>query len=445
MSQRYFVKTFGCQMNVYDSERIGELLEASDMVAAKTSEDADVVILNTCHIREKAAEKVYSDIGRLKASKRKSGVKPVIVVAGCVAQAEGAEIARRAPTVDVVVGPQAYHRLPALLAAAQGGKAAVDTDMPLDPKFDALPARRRAVPPSAFLTVQEGCDKFCTFCVVPYTRGAEVSRPVADLIAEARSLVASGAREIVLLGQNVNAFHGTGGTGNAITLAGLIRELAALPGLARLRYMTSHPRDMDDALIAAHAEVPELMPYLHLPVQSGSTRILKAMNRAHTVDSYLATLDRLRAVRPDIALSGDFIVGFPGETDQDFADTVALVKRVGYAQAYSFKYSPRAGTPAATMENQVPEAVMEARLAELQEAISAGALAFNRASVGKQVDVLLERKGRRPGQLIGKSPWLQSVHVAAGDAVIGDIVRVELRDAQPNSLEGVVLAHARAA
>ena len=301
------------------------------------------------------------------------------------------------------------------------------------------------MPPSAFLTVQEGCDKFCTFCVVPYTRGAEVSRPVADLIAEAQSLVASGAREIVLLGQNVNAFHGTGGTGNAITLAGLIRELAALPGLARLRYMTSHPRDMDDALIAAHAEVPELMPYLHLPVQSGSTRILKAMNRAHTVTSYLATLDRLRAVRPDIALSGDFIARFPGETDQDFADTVALVKRVGYAQAYSFKYSPRAGTPAATMENQVPEAVMEARLAELQEAISAGALAFNRASVGKQVDVLLERQGRRPGQLIGKSPWLQSVHVAAGDAVIGDIVRVELRDAQPNSLEGVVLDHARAA
>ena len=445
MSQRYFVKTFGCQMNVYDSERIGELLEASDMVSVASAEDADVVVLNTCHIREKAAEKVYSDIGRLKASKRKSGIKPVIVVAGCVAQAEGAEIARRAPTVDVVVGPQAYHRLPALLAAARNSRTAVDTDMPIEPKFDALPARRAKVPPSAFLTVQEGCDKFCTFCVVPYTRGAEVSRPVADLLAEAQALVASGAREIVLLGQNVNAFHGTDPDGRAVTLAGLIRHLAGLPGLARLRYMTSHPRDMDDALIAAHAEVPELMPYLHLPVQSGSMRILKAMNRAHTVDSYLATLDRLRAVRPDIALSGDFIVGFPGETDEDFAATVALVRRVGYAQAYSFKYSPRPGTPAATMENQVPEAVMEARLAELQDAIGASALAFNQASVGKQVDVLLERKGRRAGQLIGKSPWLQSVHVAASGAAIGDIVRVELADAQPNSLEGVMLSAARAA
>lgn len=447
MTQSYFVKTFGCQMNVYDSERIGELLEASDLVAAEDAQSADIVVLNTCHIREKAVEKVYSDIGRLKASKRKSGVKPVVVVAGCVAQAEGGEIARRAPLVDVVVGPQAYHRLPEMLRAAAARSSAgaeVDTDMPLQTKFDALPARRKQVPASSFLTVQEGCDKFCTFCVVPYTRGAEVSRGVAELLHEARGLIEAGAKELTLLGQNVNAFHGRDDVGD-VTLAGLIRRIAALPGLHRLRYTTSHPRDMHDELIAAHVDVPQLMPYLHLPVQSGSTRILKAMNRAHTVDSYLQTLDRVRTARADIALSGDFIVGFPGETDADFAATVALVRRVGYAQAYSFKYSPRAGTPAATMENQVPETVMEARLAELQAAIGEGALAFNRASVGKKCEILFEREGRRPGQLIGKSPWLQSVHVVAEGLAIGDIAMVELVDAQPNSLEGVRIPAAVAA
>jgi tRNA-2-methylthio-N6-dimethylallyladenosine synthase len=448
VTQSYFVKTFGCQMNVYDSERIGELLEAGDITAAPDADSADIVILNTCHIREKAVEKVYSDIGRLKASRRKSGIKPVVVVAGCVAQAEGAEIARRAPAVDVVVGPQAYHRLPELLRATGAG-VAVDTDMPVTPKFDALPARRAKVSPAAFLTVQEGCDKFCTFCVVPYTRGAEVSRPVAGLIAEAQALAAAGARELTLLGQNVNAFHGTDADGADVTLAGLIRRLAKIPGIDRLRYTTSHPRDMDDELMAAHADVPELMPYLHLPVQSGSSAILKKMNRAHTVESYLATLARLRAVRPDIALSGDFIVGFPGETDADFAATVALVREVGYAQAYSFKYSPRPGTPAALMEGQVPEAVKDARLAELQAAIAECSLQFNRNSVGKTVDILFERPGRRPGQLIGKSPWLQSVHVNVGEGAnalkIGDIATVELADAQPNSLLGHVLQHAKAA
>ena len=425
MTATYHVKTFGCQMNVYDSERIGELMEAHGYAAAPV-DTADVVVLNTCHIREKAAEKVYSDIGRLKASRRPSGVKPTVVVAGCVAQAEGAEIVRRAPAVDVVVGPNAYHRLPALLAT--GG---IDTDMPAASKFDALPPRRTTGGASAFLTVQEGCDKFCTFCVVPYTRGAEVSRPADALVAEARALVAAGAKELTLLGQNVNAYRD-----GAVTLAGLIRRIAALPGLARLRYTTSHPRDMGDDLIAAHRDVEVLMPYLHLPVQSGSSRILKAMNRAHTRDSYLRTLDRLRAARPDIALSGDFIVGFPGETDADATETLSIVREVGYAQAYSFKYSPRPGTPAAGMAGQVDEAVKDARLAELQAAIGASALAFNRATVGTRCDVLLDRPGRRPGQLIGKSPWLQSVFVASPAAAIGDMVTVDLIDAQPNSLEG---------
>ena len=431
MTQSYFVKTFGCQMNVYDSERIGELLEIEGYAAAPDAATADVVVLNTCHIREKAAEKVYSDIGRLKASRRPSGVKPLVVVAGCVAQAEGAEIVRRAPAVDVVVGPNAYHRLPAMLRGVGSGKGGVDTDMPLASKFDVLPPRRAKVAASAFLTVQEGCDKFCTFCVVPYTRGAEVSRPADALVAEARALIAAGAREITLLGQNVNAYRD-----GDVTLAGLIRRIAVLPGLARLRYTTSHPRDMGDDLIAAHRDVPMLMPYLHLPVQSGSDRLLRSMNRAHTRASYLAILDRLRAARPDIALSGDFIVGFPGETDTDFADTLSLVAEAGYAQAYSFKYSPRAGTPAATMADQVPEDVKDDRLARLQAAIGAEALAFNRATVGKRCDVLLERAGRRPGQLIGKSPWLQSVFVVAPDAAIGDVITVDLIDAQPNSLEG---------
>jgi tRNA-2-methylthio-N6-dimethylallyladenosine synthase len=422
------VKSFGCQMNVYDSERMGDLLSADGMEAVATPEEADVVVLNTCHIREKAAEKLYSDIGRLRAP-RSDGSRPTIVAAGCVAQAEGAEIAARAPAVDVIVGPLAYHRLPDLLRQAQAGRA-IDTDMPVVPKFDALPARRVGTA-SAFLTVQEGCDKFCTFCVVPYTRGPETSRPAADLIAEAEGLAARGVKEITLLGQNVNAYHG------GLSLAGLIRELAAIDGLKRIRYTTSHPRDMSDDLIAAHAEVAKLMPYLHLPVQSGSSRVLKAMNRAHTRESYLATLARLRAARPDIALSGDFIVGFPGETEADFEDTLSIVREVQYAAAFSFKYSIRPGTPAATMADQVPEPVKDERLARLQAAITDGSLAFNRSTIGRRCEVLLERPGRKPGQLIGKTPWLQSAVVSIPGAVIGDIVTVEIVGAMPNSVEAV--------
>jgi tRNA-2-methylthio-N6-dimethylallyladenosine synthase len=419
-------------MNVYDGERMTELLEAEGMSAADGAE-ADLVVLNTCHIREKAAEKVYSDIGRLK---RADGSRPMIAVAGCVAQAEGAEIPRRAPSVDIVVGPQAYHRLPELVARASGGVRALDTDMPLRSKFEALPARRRPNP-SAFLTVQEGCDKFCTYCVVPYTRGAEVSRPFAAILDEARALVDAGAREIILLGQNVNAWRDEDGRG----LEQLVRALDAIPDLARIRYTTSHPGDMTEGLIRAHAEVGKLMPYLHLPVQSGSDRILKAMNRSHTADSYLRILDRVRAARPDIALSGDFIVGFPGETEADFEETLKIVESVGYAQAYSFKYSPRPGTPAAAMDKQVPAPVMDERLQRLQALLNAQQLAFNQASLGRRTEVLLERPGKKPGQIVGKSPWLQSVHVET-DAAIGEIVEVELISAGPNSVHAVIPAKA---
>jgi tRNA-2-methylthio-N6-dimethylallyladenosine synthase len=447
---RYHVKSFGCQMNVYDSERMGDLLAGEGHVSVDSPEAADIVVLNTCHIREKAAEKLYSDIGRLR-KPRADGSRPVIVAAGCVAQAEGAEIGRRAPAVDVIVGPLAYHRLPELLREAaaipedaRGARwgRAIDTDMPAEPKFNALPPRRHQGA-SAFLTVQEGCDKFCTFCVVPYTRGGEVSRPFADLVAEAEALVAAGAVEITLIGQNVNAYGLE--LGGGATLPALIAELAKLDGLKRIRYTTSHPRDMMAELIAAHAEIPKLMPYLHLPVQSGSSRILKAMNRAHTRESYLATLRQLRAARPDIALSGDFIVGFPGETEADFADTLSIVAEVGYAQAYSFKYSQRPGTPAATMADQVPEPVKEERLARLQAAITAGAHAFNRASVGRHTEILLERPGRKPGQLIGKTPWLQSAVVEIPGAKIGDLVAVEITAGQPNSVEAVPLNAERAA
>jgi tRNA-2-methylthio-N6-dimethylallyladenosine synthase len=424
----YHVKSFGCQMNVYDSERMGDLLAAQGLASVDAPEAADVVVLNTCHIRERAAEKLYSDIGRLR-TPRSDGRRPTIVAAGCVAQAEGEEIARRAPAVDVIVGPLAYHRLPELLQQAQSGRA-VDIDMPAVPKFDSLPQRRIAQA-SAFLTVQEGCDKFCTFCVVPYTRGPETSRPAADLLNEAEALVARGVREITLLGQNVNAYAG------GLSLSGLIRALAEIAGLERIRYTTSHPRDMHDDLIAAHVEVPKLMPYLHLPVQSGSSRILKAMNRAHTRESYLATLERLRVARPDIALSGDFIVGFPGETDADFEDTLSIVREVRYAAAYSFKYSIRPGTPAATMADQVPEAVKDERLARLQTAITEGSLAFNRSTIGRRCTVLLERPGRKPGQLIGKTPWLQSAVVSIPGAAIGDLVDVDIVDAHPNSVEAV--------
>jgi len=423
------IKSFGCQMNVYDGERMSELLAAEGMSAAADSEDADLVVLNTCHIREKAAEKAYSDIGRLQ---REDGSKPLIALAGCVAQAEGTEAKRRSPMIDLVVGPQAYHRLPEMIAEAARGGRPVDTDMPALSKFDLLPARRRANP-SAYLTVQEGCDKFCTYCVVPYTRGAEVSRPWEDVTAEAQALVDGGAREIVLLGQNVNAWS-DGQRG----LAELIQALATIDGLERIRYTTSHPADMTDALIAAHGEVEKLMPYLHLPVQSGSDCILKAMNRSHTTDTYLRLLEQMRSARPDIALSGDFIVGFPGETEADFEATLQIVDAVRYAAAYSFKYSARPGTPAAVMEDQIPRDVMEDRLRRLHERINAHQLAFNRSKVGVDTQILIERAGRRDGQMIGKSPWLQSVHVDTA-ARPGEILDVTLVSAGPQSMAGAVI------
>ena len=431
LPRTFRVKSFGCQMNVYDGERMAELLTEQGIAPATEGEEADLVVLNTCHIREKAAEKVYSDIGRLR---KADGSKPLIAVAGCVAQAEGEEIMARAPSVSVVVGPQAYHRLPDMIGKAVRGERATDTDMPTDTKFAALPARRRAGP-SAFLTVQEGCDKFCTYCVVPYTRGAEISRPFHDLLAEAERLVEAGAREITLLGQNVNAWRGEDAKGYAVGLDGLIRELAKLSDLQRIRYTTSHPNDVTSGLVSCHAEVDKLMPYLHLPVQSGSNRVLKAMNRSHTADSYLRLLERFRAARPDIAISGDFIVGFPGETETDFAATLRLVDEVGYAQAFSFKYSPRPGTPAATMDGQVPREVMDERLQRLQTALNRDQLAFNRASVGRRCPVLVERTGKKPGQWLGKSPWLQSVFFE-GEAAIGDLVEVTLGAAGPNSLAG---------
>ncbi|WAT17881.1 tRNA (N6-isopentenyl adenosine(37)-C2)-methylthiotransferase MiaB [Aurantiacibacter sp. MUD11] len=430
----YRVKSFGCQMNVYDGERMAELLDAKGIKPAADGEEADLVVLNTCHIREKATEKVYSDIGRLR---KADGSKPLIAVAGCVAQAEGEEIMARAPAVGMVVGPQAYHRLPDMLDRAVKGERSTDTDMPEDAKFAALPKRRK-VAPTAFLTVQEGCDKFCTYCVVPYTRGAEISRPFGELVDEAARLVDAGAREITLLGQNVNAWSGEDAKGRAVGLDGLVKELARLPDLKRIRYTTSHPNDMTDGLIAAHGEIDKLMPYLHLPVQSGSDRVLKAMNRSHTADSYLKLLDRFREVRPDIALSGDFIVGFPGETDAEFEETLQIVDAVRYAQAFSFKYSPRPGTPAASMDDQIAKEVMDERLQRLQAALNRDQLAFNEASVGKTCEVLVERKGKYPGQWLGKSPWLQSVFFE-GDAQIGDLVRVELAEAGPNSLKGRVL------
>jgi len=419
------VKSFGCQMNVYDGQRMAELLTADGMTAAADGEDADLVVLNTCHIREKAVDKAYSDVGRLT---REDGSRPMIALAGCVAQAEGPEAQRRSKMIDLVVGPQAYHRLPAMVAAVGRGERPVDTDMPAISKFAALPARRKSAA-SAFLTVQEGCDKFCTYCVVPYTRGAEISRPFGDIVGEAQALVEGGAREITLLGQNVNAWSGG--------LDKLIRAIARIDGLERIRYTTSHPADMTDELIAAHGEVDQLMPYLHLPVQSGSDSILKAMNRSHSVESYLATIDKVRAARPDIAISGDFIVGFPGETDEDFTDTLAIVDAVGYASAYSFKYSARPGTPAATMEGAVDPQVMDDRLQRLQARLAEHSLAFNRATIGQHTRILVDRKGRLPGQMIGKSPWLQSVFVTTG-AAIGTMLDVTVTHALRNSLGGVL-------
>lgn len=432
---KLFVKSYGCQMNVYDAQRMADALAPEGYAETDRMEDADLVVLNTCHIREKAAEKVYSELGRVRKVKDEraaSGKTTMVAVAGCVAQAEGAEIIKRAKVVDLVVGPQSYHRLPHLVKEARTTRV-VDTDFPAEDKFRNLPAPRpRGV--SAFLTVQEGCDKFCTFCVVPYTRGAEVSRPVAAIVAEAERLVASGVREISLLGQNVNAFHGEGPDGKVWGLAQLLYRLADIPGLARLRYTTSHPRDMDDDLIAAHRDLPALMPYLHLPVQSGSDRILAAMNRRHKAGVYLDIVERVRAVRPDIAISGDFIVGFPGETDADFRDTLELVRAVGYASAFSFKYSARPGTPAADMEEQVSEETKSARLAELQELLEEQRQAFNHACHGRTFDVLLDRAGRRPGQLAGRSPYLQAVQIDGDGYAIGDVVPVTVTEVATNSL-----------
>ncbi|MGE5548297.1 MAG: tRNA (N6-isopentenyl adenosine(37)-C2)-methylthiotransferase MiaB [Solirubrobacterales bacterium] len=444
MAKKLFVKTYGCQMNVYDSARMADVLAPLGYTTADAPEDADMVILNTCHIREKAAEKVFSELGRLRQLKAGRDNGMIIAVAGCVAQAEGEEILRRAPFVDIVLGPQTYHRLPEMVARASRaaqqngmGGAVLDTEFPAEPKFDHLP-EARAEGSSAFLSVQEGCDKFCTFCVVPYTRGAEYSRPAAAILEEARRLVAQGVVELSLLGQNVNAWHGDAPGGATWGLGRLIRELAEIDGLERIRYTTSHPRDLDDDLIAVHAEVDKLMPFLHLPVQSGSDRILDAMNRRHDRATYLRLVEKLKAARPDLALSSDFIVGFPGESERDFGDTMALVREVGFVQTYSFKYSARPGTPASTMPNQVDEAVKEARLAELQGLLHDLTVSFNRASVGRVMPVLFDRPGRHPGQLIGRSPYMQPVHVEGAAHLMGRVVPVRITEVHPNSLAGTV-------
>ncbi|NNF92737.1 MAG: tRNA (N6-isopentenyl adenosine(37)-C2)-methylthiotransferase MiaB [Boseongicola sp.] len=431
--KKLFIKTYGCQMNVYDSERMAEHLGGEGYVVTEAAEDADMILLNTCHIREKAAEKIYSELGRLRPLKdARPDLK--IGVAGCVAQAEGAEIMARQPMVDLVVGPQSYHRLPELERKVRGGEKALDTDFPEEDKFEHLAGRPKARRgPTAFLTVQEGCDKFCAFCVVPYTRGAEVSRPANRVMTEARDLVERGVREITLLGQNVNAYHG-----HEAGLAGLIRDLAGIDGLERIRFTTSHPNDMDDALIAAHGEIEKLMPYLHLPVQSGSDRILKAMNRAHTAEEYVQLIGRIRAARPDILMSGDFIVGFPGETDQDFADTMALIAEVGYGQAFSFKYSARPGTPAAE-RTEVAEAVKQARLQELQALLARQQRDAQNAMIGREVKVLFEKPGRMPGQMVGKSEYLHAVHVQANRIEPGDIMSVRIVRSNSNSLGGELL------
>lgn len=439
-NRKLFVKTYGCQMNVYDSERMADALAPAGYEVTDTAQDADLILLNTCHIREKAAEKIYSELGRMKPLKE-ANPDLKIGVTGCVAQAEGAEIMRRQPAVDIVVGPQAYHRLPQMEARARAGEKVLDTEFPEEDKFDHLPRgvkMRRA--PSAFLTVQEGCDKFCAFCVVPYTRGVEVSRPAARILAEARDLVERGVREITLLGQNVNAYHGAGdGTGDAgWGLARLLRELAQIDGLERLRFTTSHPNDMEDDLIAAFGDLEKLMPYLHLPVQSGSDKILKAMNRKHTVESYVRLIEKIRAVRPDLMLSGDFIVGFPGEEEADFQDTLALVREVNYGQSYSFKYSPRPGTPAAE-RSQVNDVDKSDRLARLQALLSDQQHAAQEAMVGREVAVLFEKAGRLSGQLIGKSEYLHAVHAMCDSARIGDVVKVKITESLTNSLSAIVL------
>ena len=440
MSKRVFIKTYGCQMNVYDSARMADVLAGLGYTPAAEAAGADLVVLNTCHIREKAAEKVYSELGRLRPLKEAeagAGRRMLLAVAGCVAQAEGEELRRRAPFVDLVLGPQTYHRLPGLLARLETGEGVVDTEFPAESKFDFLPEETRPQGVAAFLTVQEGCDKFCSFCVVPYTRGMEASRPVAAVVAEAQRLIAAGARELTLLGQNVNAYHGVDEEGGTTGLGGLIRRLAALPGLLRLRYTTSHPRDMNDDLIAAHGEVEALMPFLHLPVQSGSDRVLALMNRRHGIADYLRLVERLRRARPDLALSSDFIVGFPGETHADFQATLSLARAVGYASAYSFKYSPRPGTPAAEA-TQVPEAVKEERLAELQSLLTTQQATFSAGCIGRAFPVLFERRGRYSGQMIGRTPCNQAVHAAAPAEFAGRARLVRILRADRQSLAGVL-------
>jgi tRNA-2-methylthio-N6-dimethylallyladenosine synthase len=440
--RKLYIRTYGCQMNVYDSARMADVLAPLGYARTDAADDADMILLNTCHIREKAAEKLFSDLGRLrvlKNDKAKAGGQLVIGVAGCVAQAEGEEILARAPFVDLVLGPQTYHRLPEMIAKlARGDGPVLDTEFPPEPKFDYLPENTAPQAVSAFLSVQEGCDKFCTFCVVPYTRGAEFSRPAAAVIAEAELLIASGAREITLLGQNVNAYHGVGVDGGVWGLGRLVRALAALLGLERLRYTTSHPRDMDDELIEAHRDVEKLMPFLHLPVQSGSDRMLEAMNRGHTIDEYRRVIDRLRATRPDIALSSDFIIGFPGESDEDFAATLALVREIGFAQAFSFKYSKRPGTPGAALRHQIAEGVKSERLQIVQGLIEERQRRFNESCAGRVLPVLFEKPGRHPGQLVGRSPYLQWVHAQAPARCQGAVVPVRITGVGPNSLAGEV-------
>ena len=440
-TRRLHMITWGCQMNVYDSGRMADVLAPLGYAPTSSPEDADMIVLNTCHIREKAVDKVFSELGRLrmvKVARAASGKPTILAVAGCVAQAEGAEIVARAPYVDIVLGPQTYHRLPEMVArASRAAGAVIETDFPVEQKFDHLPDAAAPQGVTAFLTVQEGCDKFCSFCVVPYTRGAEASRPVASVLAEARRLVAQGAREVTLLGQNVNAYHGEG-PDDVWGLARLIRALAEIPGLVRLRYTTSHPRDMDEALIAAHAEVPQLMPFLHLPVQSGSDRVLAAMNRKHDADDYLRLVDRLRAARPDLALSSDFIVGHPGETDAEFEATLALVRQVRFAQAFSFKYSARPGTPAAGAPGAVPEAVKDARLQALQALLREQQADFNRSTQGLAVPVLFTGPGRHAGQLSGRSPWLQPVHCNGQESLIGTVQTVRIVSGNPNSLSATL-------
>ncbi|MGE0252585.1 MAG: tRNA (N6-isopentenyl adenosine(37)-C2)-methylthiotransferase MiaB [Dongiaceae bacterium] len=440
MRKRLFIKTYGCQMNVYDSHRMADLLAPLGYDMVDEPRGADMAILNTCHIREKATEKLFSDLGRLhpfKREKQSGGEDMILAVAGCVAQAEGPEIRRRAPYVDMVFGPQTYHRLPEMVAkAARGAGAILDTDFPVESKFDFLPEQQASQGPAAFLSIQEGCDKFCTFCVVPYTRGAETSRPAAAILKEAEILIAGGAKEITLLGQNVNAYHGEGVDGGSWNLATLLNELAKLPGVERLRYTTSHPKDMNDELIAAHRDNEKLMPFLHLPIQSGSDAVLTAMNRNHSADDYRRIVEKLRHARADLALSSDFIVGFPGESDQDFAATLALVKEIGFAQAYSFKYSPRPGTPASAYDKQVPENVKQARLEALQQEIMSQQLAFNRAAVGREMPVLLDRPGKKDGQLIGRSPYMQSTFIDAPPRLLGEIVTVKVTQGFSNSITG---------